>query len=66
MILNFTYNFRDYGIKNIENKAVLLAETVKHSLTNQMNNGVINKRELFLKQLEELPNIKQIRLSRHQ
>ena len=66
MILNFTYNFRDYGIKNIDNKAIVLAKTIEHSLTNQMNNGVIDKRELFLKQLEELPNINKIWLSRHQ
>ncbi len=66
MILNFTYNFRDYGIKNIDNKAVVLAKTIEHSLTNQMNNEVINKRELFLKQLEELPNINKIWLNRHQ
>lgn len=66
MILNFTYNFRDYGIKNIDNKAMLLAKTIEHSLTNQMNNGVIDKRELFLKQLEELPNINKIWLSRDQ
>jgi diguanylate cyclase (GGDEF)-like protein len=66
MIVNFTYNFRDYGIKNIDNKATLLAKTIEHSLTNQMNNGVIDKRELFLKQLEELPNINEIWLTRHQ
>jgi diguanylate cyclase (GGDEF)-like protein len=66
MILNFTYNFRDYGIKNIENKASLLAQTVEHSLTNQMNSGVIEQREIFLKQLEELPHINKIWLSRHQ
>jgi diguanylate cyclase (GGDEF)-like protein len=66
MIVNFTYNFRDYGIKNIDNKATVLAKTIEHSLTNQMNNGVIDKRELFLKQLEELPNINKIWLTRHQ
>jgi two-component system, cell cycle response regulator len=66
MIINFTYNFRDYGIKNIDNKALLLAKTVEHSLTNQMVNNVIDKRELFLKQLEELPNINKIWLNRQQ
>jgi diguanylate cyclase (GGDEF)-like protein len=66
MIINFTYNFRDYAIKNIDNKALVLAKTIEHSLTNQMNNEVIDKRELFLKQLEDLPNINKIWLTRHQ
>ena len=66
MILNFTYNFRDYGIKNIEKKATLLAQTVEHTLTNQMNNNVIESRDIFLKQLEDLPHINEIWLSRHQ
>jgi len=66
MILNFTYNFRDYGIKNIDNKAVVLAKTIEHSLTNQMLNDVIDKREIFLKQLEDLPNINKIWLTRQQ
>ena len=66
MILNFTYNFRDYGIKNIDNKALVLAKTIEHSLTNQMLNDVIDKREIFLKQLEDLPNINKIWLNRQQ
>lgn len=64
MVVNFTYNFRDYGIKNIDNKATALAKTIEHSLTSQMQMGVIDKRELFLQQLESLPNIDQIWLSR--
>ncbi|QKJ21765.1 GGDEF domain-containing protein [Poseidonibacter lekithochrous] len=64
MIVNFTYNFRDYGIKSIDNKATILAETVKHSLTTQMQTGVIDQRHIFLKQLEDLPNINKIWLSR--
>lgn len=64
MVVNFTYNFRDYGIKSIDNKATILAKTVEHSLTTQMKAGVIDQRELFLNQLEDLPNINQIWLSR--
>lgn len=64
MILNFTYNFREYGIKNIDNKASILAKTVEHALTSQMLAGVIDKREIFLKQLEDLPHIDKIWLSR--
>ncbi|MGM0518819.1 MAG: GGDEF domain-containing protein [Campylobacterota bacterium] len=64
MIVNFTYNFREYGIKNIDNKATILAKTVEHALTTQMQTGVIDQREMFLKQLEDLPNIDKIWLSR--
>lgn len=64
MVVNFTYNFRDYGIKSIDSKATVLAKTVEHALTSQMKTGVINKREIFLKQLEDLPNINKIWLSR--
>ena len=64
MVVNFTYNFRDYGIKSIDNKAQVLAKTVEHSLTTQMKTGVIDQREIFLKQLEDLPNINKIWLSR--
>ena len=64
MIVNFTYNFREYGIKSIDNKAQVLAKTVEHALTTQMKTGVIDQREVFLNQLEDLPNINKIWLSR--
>lgn len=66
MLVNFTYNFRDYGIKSIDNKAEILAKTVEHALTTQMQTGVISRRELFLEQLVDLPNINEIWLSRGQ
>jgi len=66
MVVNFVYNFRDYGIKNIDNKATILAKTIEHSLTSQMQLGVIEQRDIFLKQLEDLPNINEIWLSRGQ
>lgn len=64
MIFNFIYNFRDYGIKNIDNKATVLAKTIEHTLTSQMQTGVIDKRDIFLEQLEDLPTINKIWLSR--
>lgn len=64
MILNFTYNFREYGIKSIDNKAHIVAKTVEHALTTQMQTGVIDQRDTFIKQLEDLPNIDKIWLSR--
>lgn len=64
MLLNFSYNFKDYGVKAISDKANLLAKIVEHSLTAQMQTNVIKEREIFLKQLEDLPNINKIWLSR--
>eukprot|EP01029_Cantina_marsupialis_P031778 TRINITY_DN92411_c0_g1_i2.p1 TRINITY_DN92411_c0_g1~~TRINITY_DN92411_c0_g1_i2.p1 ORF type:complete len:200 (+),score=17.23 TRINITY_DN92411_c0_g1_i2:25-600(+) len=60
------YNFRDYGIKSIDNKAHAIAKTVEHSLTSQMATGVIDQRELFISQLKNIPNIDKIWLSRGQ
>jgi diguanylate cyclase (GGDEF)-like protein len=60
------YNFRAYGIKTIEDKAQAVAKTIEHSLTSQMVSGVIKDRELFLSQLEDIPNIDKIWLSRSQ
>ena len=64
LIINILMNFRDYGLKSAENKAKAIAQTVKHSLTSHMVNGVIDNRELFLNQIADLENIDQIWLSR--
>ena len=54
---NILFNFRDYGLKSIEQKAETVAETVKHSLTSHMINGVMENRMLFLDQIKDLENI---------
>ncbi|XPV82130.1 MAG: hypothetical protein ACNI22_16425 [Halarcobacter sp.] len=64
LIANILMNFRDYGLKSVENKAKAIAQTVKHSLTSHMVNGVIDNRELFLEQISNLENIDEIWLSR--
>ena len=64
MILNLIYNFRAYGINNIDNKATVLAKTIEHSLTSQMQTGVISQRQIFLDKLVDLPTIDKIWLSR--
>lgn len=66
IIADMVYNFRDYGIKTIDDKAHAVAKTVEHSLTSQMVSGVIDDRELFLSQLKNIPNIDKIWLSRGQ
>ena len=64
LIANILMNFRNYGIESVENKAKTIAQTVKHSLTSHMVNGVIDNRELFLEQIANLENIDEIWLSR--
>ncbi|NVJ52112.1 MAG: GGDEF domain-containing protein [Campylobacteraceae bacterium] len=64
--IDMIYNFRNYGIKSIDDKAKAIAKTVEHSLTSQMVSGVIDDRELFLSQLKNIPNIDKIWLSRGQ
>lgn len=64
LIINILINFREYGIQSVENKAKAIAQTVKHSLTSHMVNGVIDNRSLFLEQIENLENIDNIWLSR--
>lgn len=63
---NIIYNFRDYGLKTVENKTVSLAEVIEHALTSQMVSGVIQDRKLFIEQLEDIKNIDKIWLSRGQ
>ncbi len=50
---NMVYNFREYGIETIDDKAHAVAKTIEHSLTSQMVSGVIEDRELFLSQLKK-------------
>ncbi len=64
LLFNITYSFKEYGIKSIDNNAQALALTIRHSLTSQMLSGAIKDRELFLAQLEDIPNINKIWLSR--
>ncbi len=64
LIVNILMNFREYGLTSVENKAKAIAQTVKHSLTSHMVNGVINNRSLFLDQITKLENIDEIWLSR--
>ncbi len=64
LIVNILMNFRNYGLTSVENEAKSIAQTVKHSLTSHMVNGVIDNRGLFLEQITKLENIDDIWLSR--
>ncbi len=57
MIIVIIINFRDFGIKSAEKRAMLTAEVVKSGLTAHMVNDIMDKRSYFLKQIEEIENI---------
>lgn len=50
-IINVSLNFREYSLKNAEEKATLMAATVKDGLTAHMVNGIMDKRQYFLDQV---------------
>lgn len=51
-------NFRDYGVENAKQKSILTAEFVRDSLTAHMVNGIMDKREYFLNQIEKAQSVK--------
>ena len=50
-IINVSVNFRDYSIKDAEEKATMMAATIKDGLTAHMVNGIMDKRHYFLDQV---------------
>ena len=57
-------NFREFGIKNAQEKAELTAEIVKNGLTAHMVNGMMDKRKYFLQKMQKTKNIKSLWISR--
>ncbi len=66
MIIIITVNFRDFGIKGAEKRAMLTAEIVRSGLTAHMVNGMMDKRSYFLKQIENNENINALWIVRSQ
>lgn len=64
LIANVAYGLRDYGIKSVNNKAIAVAEVVKHGLTAHMINGAMDNRELYLNKIDNIEGISQIWLAR--
>ncbi len=64
MIVNISLNFRHYGIKSVEDKALVISDLIKHSLTSHMVNGTIDKRDFFLEQIKNSSHIKDLWLVR--
>ncbi|MCK9336705.1 MAG: diguanylate cyclase [Arcobacteraceae bacterium] len=64
MLANLVYNFRNYSIHTAINKAETIAQSVKHGLTAHMINGVMEQREIFLKEIEHLDGLENVWLVR--
>ena len=60
MIINISLNFRSYGIKSVEDKALVISELIKHSLTSHMVNGTMDKRDFFLNQIKSSQYIQKL------
>jgi len=64
MIASTILNFRSYGLKTAEERASLTAEIVKTGLTSHMVNGVMDRRDFFLQQIENIENISELWIAR--
>ncbi len=64
MIIIVSLSFRDFGIKSAEKRAMLTAEVVKSGLTAHMVNGIMDKRNYFLQQIENIDNISALWIAR--
>lgn len=64
MVLIIAFNFRDFGIKSAEKRAMLTAEVVKSGLTAHMVNGMMDKRAYFIDQIENIENISSLWIAR--
>ncbi|MCF6310185.1 MAG: GGDEF domain-containing protein [Sulfurimonas sp.] len=64
MIIIIAFNFRDFGIKSAEKRALLTAEVVKSGLTSHMVNNMMDKRSYYIDQIENIDNIKSLWIAR--
>lgn len=60
MIIDITYNFRNFGLDTAKSKAEVVAQSVKNGLTAHMVNGIMDKRDFYLTQTKQLQNIEDL------
>lgn len=56
--------FRQISIQIMEDKALAIAEVVKGGLTAHMKAGIMDKRDYFLKEINSLPMVRDVKLIR--
>ncbi len=59
-ITNVALNFREYGYSNAIEKSKMTAEIVRDGLTAHMVNGVMDKRQFFLSNIEQLQDVQSL------
>jgi len=58
------YNFRALSKKAIENQALAYVELVKAGLTSHMKAGIMNLRDYYLKEIQQLDNVSELKIIR--
>jgi diguanylate cyclase (GGDEF)-like protein len=64
IVTNVAFSFKDASIKSATDKANLVSQLVKDGLTAHMVNGIMDKREYFIKQIENTQNIQSLKVFR--
>ncbi len=64
IVVIFSLNLREVGLKSAEDKARVTGKIVKDGLTAHMASGTMDNREFFLKSIEDTQNLKSIWISR--
>ncbi len=59
-IINVAVNFRDYAYNNAIEKSKMTAEIVRDGLTAHMVNGIMDKREFFLRNIAESKDVENL------
>lgn len=59
-IINVAVNFRDYAYNNAIEKSKMTAEIVRDGLTAHMVNGIMDKREFFLRNIAESKDVESL------
>jgi diguanylate cyclase (GGDEF)-like protein len=64
--LIFTYNFKSYSFKMVQDRALSIAQNVRDGLTSHMITGTINQRETYLNNIKNHQNVDYFHLLRSQ
>lgn len=65
-IINVAINFRDYAYNNAIEKSKMTAEIVRDGLTAHMVNGIMDKREFFLRNIAQSKDVEDLWIVRSQ
>ncbi len=61
---SISYSVRKLALEQSKEKANIIAQIIKDSLTSFMINGIMDKREEFLRKIKEVEGVKEIKIAR--